>query len=542
MAFDPQTGSVVDPNFIPIDPINLASPKEAILSASGNSILVSDQIRDVVQEYDLDGNYLRIFAPSVGVSTTIMDNIRGIELRPNGNLLVTVAQGVNDDSVVEFDTDGDYLGTFVPPDSGGLAGPFDVYSRTLDYLVPGSDSDAVHRYDATGASLGIFASLSGTFFQQVGGAANGNVLVANFSGTQGGVLEYTADGTFVARYAPITDPRGVYELGNGNILTTNDAGVYEIDRNGTIVETELSGVNAHFINLAQTSTGGSPTPTTTGTPPTATSTQTHTFTRTPTNTRTATLTRTVTSTRTPTGTPTQSPTGAPTDTPTASPSITNSATQTWTPTGVSTPTHTPTGIVSATPTPTTTACPINFSDVQPSDWFYEFVRCVYCDGAISGYADGTFRPYNNTTRGQLTKIIVLAFDYPIYTPPTPTFTDVPETDPFYQYIETAAYNEIVAGYADGTFRPYNDVTRGQLCKIVVVAAEWPLINPPTPTFSDVPVENIFYTYIETAVCHGIISGYADGTFRWGNNATRAQIAKIVCLAVRDEVQCTPPTP
>jgi hypothetical protein len=168
----------------------------------------------------------------------------------------------------------------------------------------------------------------------------------------------------------------------------------------------------------------------------------------------------------------------------------------------------------------------------PADYFYEAVRYLYCAGAISGYADNTFRPYNNSTRGQLTKIVVLAFGIPIYTPPTPTFSDVPTTDPFYQYVETAAHEGLVAGYSDGTFRPYNNVTRGQLSKIVVEAAGWPLVNPPIPTFTDVPRGSAFYEYIETAFDQGIISGYADGTFRPGNDATRGQISKIVYEAVR----------
>ena len=129
---------------------------------------------------------------------------------------------------------------------------------------------------------------------------------------------------------------------------------------------------------------------------------------------------------------------------------------------------------------------MNFSDVTQGDWFYEYVNCLYCRGAISGYADGTFRPNSNTTRGQMAKIIVLAYAIDIYIPNTPTFTDVPADHPFYQYIETAVHNGIVSGYADGTFRPGNNVTRGQLSKIVVIAAGWTLLNPPTPSFSDVP--------------------------------------------------------
>ena len=200
----------------------------------------------------------------------------------------------------------------------------------------------------------------------------------------------------------------------------------------------------------------------------------------------------------------------------------------------STPTRTATRTATATQPPLTgtpTPCPMTFTDVLPTDFFYVPVRYLYCAGVISGYADNTFRPYNTTTRGQLTKIVVLGFGIPLYTPPQPTFTDVPATHTFYQYIETAAYEGIVSGYSDGTFRPGNDVTRGQLSKIVVVAAAWPLVNPPTPTFTDVPTNHTFYTYIETAYDHEIISGYADGTFRPGNNATRGQISKIVYNAV-----------
>jgi hypothetical protein len=247
-----------------------------------------------------------------------------------------------------------------------------------------------------------------------------------------------------------------------------------------------------------------------------------------------------------TATPTRTRTNTPvvSSTPISTFTATNTPTMTRTNTPVNSPTHTttpcpscPTNTPTNTPQGTATPCPMNFSDVNPSDFFYVPVRYLYCAGVISGYADGTFRPYNDTTRGQMTKIVVLAYGIAIYVPPTPTFTDVPPTDPFYQYIETAAYNEIVSGYADGTFRPYANVTRGQLSKIDVVAAGWPLINPTTPTFSDVPVENPFYTYIETAFCHGVITGYSDGTFRPFNNATRGQISKIVYESVINTVTC-----
>jgi len=179
-----------------------------------------------------------------------------------------------------------------------------------------------------------------------------------------------------------------------------------------------------------------------------------------------------------------------------------------------------------------------FTDVLPTDYFYEAVRYLYCEGAISGYGT-VFLPFNNTTRGQLTKIVTLAEGFTIYTPPTPTFRDVDTSHAFYTYIETAYHQGIISGYTCGAdcleFRPGNLVTRAQLCKIIVLAEGWTLYLPPSPTFRDVPDTDPFYSYIETAYYHGIISGYNCGTgcleFRPSASATRGQISKIVYLAV-----------
>src|SRR5262249_27791411 len=125
---------------------------------------------------------------------------------------------------------------------------------------------------------------------------------------------------------------------------------------------------------------------------------------------------------------------------------------------------------------------------------------------------------------------------------TPTFSDVPASHPFYAFIETAAAHNIVSGYGDGTFRPNTNVTRGQLSKIDVVAAGWPLINPASPTFTDVPRSSAFYPFVETAVCRSVISGYADHTFRPGANATRGQISKIVYLSITGAETCVSVAP
>ncbi|MEX1312387.1 MAG: hypothetical protein AB1Z65_18350 [Candidatus Sulfomarinibacteraceae bacterium] len=252
MAFDPTTGDLVDPDFIAADPTNLSTPIHAVLSADGTLVLVSDQIEDVVQSYDVGtGAYVGVFAPAGGANTAILDNIRGIAVRQSdGHLLVSVGSGTNADAIAEFDTTGNYVGNFIANGAGGLASPFDVAAFGADWLVAGINSDMIHRYDASGAAQPNFAPVN-NFPEQVFVTGGGNVLVGNFSGTQEGVVEFDSTGALVGVYNPaaIGGNRGAYELGNGNILTTNGGGVHEIDRSGNLLSTKISGVSARFIEF-----------------------------------------------------------------------------------------------------------------------------------------------------------------------------------------------------------------------------------------------------------------------------------------------------
>ncbi|MGI8587079.1 MAG: S-layer homology domain-containing protein [Chloroflexia bacterium] len=254
-------------------------------------------------------------------------------------------------------------------------------------------------------------------------------------------------------------------------------------------------------------------------------------------------------------TATESPAPSPTATSLPINSPTSTPEPAASPTATTQPAISPTATAppGSTATPTATPCTINFSDVHQSDYFYSPVQYLYCHGVISGYSDGTFRPYNNTTRAQMVKIVVLGFGKAITTPTggAYSFSDAQPANPFYSVIETAAARQIVGGYTCGAapagpcdslhrpyFLPFNPVTRGQLAKIDVLAAGWAQIEPATPTFTDVPSVSAFYTVIETAACHGVVSGYSDNTYRPFNNATRGQISKIVYQSVLGPVACS----
>ena len=219
--------------------------------------------------------------------------------------------------------------------------------------------------------------------------------------------------------------------------------------------------------------------------------------------------------------------GSPTVTATPSPPDTATPTTTLTSTPFSTLTPMSTATGTVIPTSSPTLCPLSFSDVHPNDYFYDGVRYLYCQGVISGYADNTFRPYTNATRGQISKILVLSSGWQLECPDIARFIDVPIGSTFFCFVETAYSHGIISGYPDSTFRPGNDVTRGQLTKMVVLARGW---NDPCPSvghFTDVLPGSTFFCFVETAYAHGVISGYGNGTFGPGDSATRGQIAAII---------------
>src|SRR5437763_1454224 len=92
------------------------------------------------------------------------------------------------------------------------------------------------------------------------------------------------------------------------------------------------------------------------------------------------------------------------------------------------------------------------------------ITCIQCY-----MPPAALRPGNLTTRPQLCKIIVRAEGWTIDTTGGPHLDDVPETNPFYGFIETAYQHNLISGYADRTFRPGNNIPRAQLCTIIVLA-------------------------------------------------------------------------
>ena len=162
--------------------------------------------------------------------------------------------------------------------------------------------------------------------------------------------------------------------------------------------------------------------------------------------------------------------------------------------------------------------------MPPGSTFYPFIRCLACLGIINGYPDGTFKPNNNVTRGQLSKIVSNSAGFSD-NQTTRMFEDVPVGSTFFQYIGRLASRGFISGYACGGngepcvppdnlpyFRPNNNATRGQISKIVSNAAGYD--DPPhAQQFEDVPVGSTS-TPTPTAGDPRLCQGYPCGR-TWG---------------------------
>lgn len=145
---------------------------------------------------------------------------------------------------------------------------------------------------------------------------------------------------------------------------------------------------------------------------------------------------------------------------------------------------------------------------------------------ISGFVDGTFRPDEPVTRAQMAKLIAIAKNLPSDSAAADTviFSDITTKYWAAGYIKASHAAGIVKGYADGTFKPSKQITRGELARMLFRATGAAPINPVNPTYKDVAAGYWAYSEIETVVNYGIMGGYRDGTFRPEVPATRAQTA------------------
>ncbi|WP_203245835.1 S-layer homology domain-containing protein [Sporosarcina beigongshangi] len=175
-------------------------------------------------------------------------------------------------------------------------------------------------------------------------------------------------------------------------------------------------------------------------------------------------------------------------------------------------------------TPSIEAAPVSFKDLKPGDFGYSEIMNLTSRGVIGGYQDSTFRSSQAVTRGQSAKILAEALNLDLSNVKDPKLKDVPQSHPYYTYIAALANNKIIAGYKNGKFGVNDTLKRGQMAKILSVAYKFEASKDAKFPFKDVPAGNQEAKYIQALVENKVTQGTTATTFAPNGTVTRGQMA------------------
>ena len=182
-----------------------------------------------------------------------------------------------------------------------------------------------------------------------------------------------------------------------------------------------------------------------------------------------------------------------------------------------------------------------FTDVRESDWFYEDVAFAYENGLFAGTSDTTFSPNASMTRAMLVTVLYRLEGQPAVNGRS-GFSDVQYNGYYEDAVTWAADNGIVNGTSTTMFSPNANVTREQMAAILYRYAQYKKYNTAASSglngFTD----------------HASVSGYAAASLEWAvaeklvngsagklmptGNATRAQVAAILHRFVENVAKTT----
>lgn len=161
---------------------------------------------------------------------------------------------------------------------------------------------------------------------------------------------------------------------------------------------------------------------------------------------------------------------------------------------------------------------VKFTDVPADAWYGNAVHTLASLGIIKGIGNDQFAPNRTITRAEFA-VIAMRFANLSATVTNP-FTDIASNDWYYSAVTSAVSYGWITGYSDGTFRPYATITRAEVATIVnrmlARTADRDFVDGNAVThFDDVP--NTYWAYYSIAEAtnahtHTIDN---DGVESWG---------------------------
>ena len=169
-------------------------------------------------------------------------------------------------------------------------------------------------------------------------------------------------------------------------------------------------------------------------------------------------------------------------------------------------------------------------------------HCVYYDavidlvekGVLKGYEDGTFRPYQAITRGQASAMIARALNLDGKNAADPGFLDVSKNDRFYDSIAALVDAGIVDGVTADSFQPNRDVTRAEMAKVIAKAFQLKQNKDLTMVFTDVPMNSWYFGFVKALYDNGVTKGKTETMFAPNEKVQRGQLAAFIYRAQQNK--------
>ena len=173
-----------------------------------------------------------------------------------------------------------------------------------------------------------------------------------------------------------------------------------------------------------------------------------------------------------------------------------------------------------------------FEDVTIADWFYDDVMFVCGRGVMQGVSDTRFGPHLTATRAMMATIL-----WRMEGSPAPTaearFTDVRSGQWYSEAVAWTAQSGVYTGYADGSFRPNDSITREQLAAILYRYAKYKGVDVSVGEDTNIlsyadaaEISDYAFPAMQWACGAGVMQG-SNGNLLPRGRATRAQIAAML---------------
>nr|WP_240548402.1 immunoglobulin-like domain-containing protein [Paenibacillus lignilyticus] len=174
------------------------------------------------------------------------------------------------------------------------------------------------------------------------------------------------------------------------------------------------------------------------------------------------------------------------------------------------------------PTPT-----IHFSDIT-GHWAEPNIKKAASSGIVKGYQDGTFKPGKTVTRAEFAVMLMNVLK-PQGEGAQLTFTDTAKIGTWAkQAVAQAVQAGIIKGYADGSFRPNEEITRAEMAAMIAIATGTPIKEVAATDFADdkdIPEwAKAGVAFVKQA---GIVQGKGDNQFVPRDHATRAEAVTVL---------------